>query len=55
MERPRTVGVEVIEEIIDGVRSEDLVSHLGTQHDLLLILLNGSSKSRPQLKPIGER
>ena len=47
--------VEIIEEIIDGVCSKDLVSNLSTQHDLLLVLLNGSSKSWPQLKPIEKR
>jgi hypothetical protein len=55
MERPRTVHVKVVEKIIDRVRSKDLVGHLGTQHDLLLVLLNGGSKPGPQFKPMGEK
>ena len=30
------------------------MGHLGTQHDLFLVLLNGGSKSGPQFKPMEE-
>ena len=48
------LSVELVEVVVDGVRAQDLVRDVGTEHDVVLVLQDGRDEARPQLKPSGE-
>ena len=45
--------VELVHVVVHCVRTHDLVRHVSTQHDILLILQNGGDETWPQVKPGG--
>jgi hypothetical protein len=47
-------AIDVIHIIIDSVSAQDLVGDIQAQHDVPLILKDGSHKPRPELQPIKE-
>ena len=48
-------GVELVEEVPDCVRAEDLVGDVGTEENTRIIVEDGRDETRPQLKSAEKR
>lgn len=47
--------VQVEHEVQNGLASQDLVADVSTEHDVVLILKDGSSEARPDHQPANAR
>ena len=43
--------MKLVQSVVDGVRTHDLVGHVCTQHDVVLVLQYGGYEPGPQVQP----